>query len=269
MIDTNFKNYDTISDDIKNQIDRVCKIWFKHLNDDLLGIYIHGSMALKRFQEDISDIDILIICKGRIPRTLRIALAKDIIEADLNPCPLEMSAICITDLQPWKYPTMCQFHYSDYWTEQYQKIIDGTMDDCFIIDNDFEDADIACHVKLTKQCGICVYGKAIDEVFPDVPEEDFWQSISCDVDDYDFNAYKPRYFTSNILILGRILSYKKERKILSKYDGGLWTLAYVPKQYQYIIKNALNTWYNKDELQEYKQEDLAALREFLMKEIKA
>lgn len=264
----NFKNYNTISADIKKQIEQVRKIWSVHLGDDLLGMYIHGSMALECFQENVSDLDILIICKQRLPREQRLLIAKDIMEADLNPCPLEMSAIWIDDLQPWKFPTRCQFHYSDYWTEQYKKLIEGEMTECSIVDCDFEDADIACYVKLTKQCGILVCGKAIDKVFPDVPEEDFWQSISCDIDDYDFNAYKPKYFASNILILGRILSYKKERRILSKYDSGLWALHYVPEQYRYIIKNALNAWYGKKEFQKCEQEDLVGLRAWLVDEIK-
>lgn len=268
MINVDFKNYESVSNDIKNQIEWVRKIWSNHLNDDLIGMYIHGSMALKCFREGVSDIDILIICKYQIPRTLRIAIAKDIIEADMNPCSLEISAICIADLQPWKYPTLCQFHYSDYWTEQYRKFINGITHECFILDNNFEDKDIACHVKLTKQCGIRVYGKSIDDVFPDVPDEDFWDSISCDIDDYDFKAYEPKYFASNIIILGRILSYKKRKRILSKYEGGLWTLDYVPKQYRYIIENAIHAWYGKEEIQEYNHEDLVGLKDFLIKEIK-
>lgn len=264
-----FKNYDTISENVKNQIERVREIWSRHLGGDLIGIYLHGSLALGYFQEDVSDIDILILSGRKLKRTQRLAIAGDILEADQNPCPLEMSAIWIHDLWPWKHPTSCQFHYSAYWTERYRALMQDETGECFIVDHDFEDADIACHVKLTRQCGIRVCGKEIDEVFPEVPESDFWQSISTDIDHYDFNAYKPEYFASNILILGRILSYKKEGRILSKYEGGLWTLAHVPEQYRYIIENALNAWYEKDEFRECRAEDLNGLREFLIEEIKA
>lgn len=63
---------------------------------------------------------------------------------------------------------------------------------------------------------------------------DFWNAISEDIDEYDFHAYNPRYFASNVLILGRILSFKKETRILSKYESGLWMIDYVPEELKYL-----------------------------------
>ncbi|MGN0293624.1 MAG: aminoglycoside adenylyltransferase domain-containing protein [Lachnospiraceae bacterium] len=55
-------------------------------------------------------------------------------------------------------------------------------------------------------------------------DEDFWLAISADIDEYDFHAYDSRYLVSNVLILGRILSFKREKRILSKYEGGIWMI---------------------------------------------
>jgi len=264
----NFENYKTISKETNEQIKNVCEIWSRHLEKDLLGIYIHGSMALNCFLEGVSDIDILIVSNSRITREKRLLIAKDIINIDQKPCSLEMSALWVDDLYLWKYPTPCQFHYSDYWTEHYLKLLNGEIKESFIIDEDFKDSDIACHIHLTNQCGICVYGKSIEEVFPKVPEEDFWKSISNEIEDYDFHAYNPKYFASNILILGRILSYKKENRILSKYEGGLWTLNYVPEKFRYIIDDALKVWYMGTEMLNYNKEDLENLRKYLIDEIR-
>ncbi len=263
-----FNNYDTASAQVKEQIDSLCNVWLKHLGESLLGIYIHGSMALNCFHQDISDIDILVVSNRRISRDERLLIAKDIIDIDQKPCPLEMSALWIDDIKPWKHPTPCQFHYSDYWTESYISMISGEMDSNFIVDEDFEDADIACHIHLTNQSGICVYGKSIQDIFPEVPEDDFWKSISNDIDEYDFNAYKPKYYASNILILGRILSYKKEKRILSKYEGAIWTLDYVPSKYHKIISNALRVWYMGEEIIDYGKEELEELREYLINQIR-
>lgn len=263
-----FKNYNTISTEIKEQINLMKEVWKNQLEENLIGVYIHGSLCLKCFQEGTSDIDILIICKQKLSTEKKISIAKSIMNLDLKPCQLEMSAICIDDLKPWKHPTMCQFHYSDFWTEKYKDFISGKTNECYILQHEFEDADMACHVKLTKQSGITVCGKSIEEVFPEVTEDDFWNSISNGIDEYDFNAYKPKYFTSNILILGRILSYKKKKRILSKYEGGLWTLNYVPEKYKTIIQRALDSWYEGKEFGECKQEELDSLREYLIAEIK-
>lgn len=263
-----FKSFETLSWKAKKQIKDMSNIWQRHLKDSLIGIYIHGSLAFKCFIEDVSDVDILIICGRRIMRNERLSIARDIIVIDCKPSNLEMSAIWINDLKPWKFPTPCQFHYSDYWTDHYKKILSGKIKESFIIDEDFCDEDIACHVHLTNQSDICVYGKPIKDVFPTVPEKDFWQSISTGINEYDFHAYNSKYFVSNILILGRILSYKKEKQILSKYEGGIWMLNYVPKRFQYIIDNAIKVWYIGEKSIEYKQEDLDDLKQLLINEIR-
>lgn len=263
-----FKNYKTISEEIKKQINEVCDIWQRYMGEELYGVYIHGSMALQCFRESISDIDILAVTGRKIARAERLSIAEEILGIDQTPCPLELSALYIGDIRPWQYPTRCQFHYSDYWTERYKKLLSGELSHSPIVDEDFEDTDIACHIKLTKQCGICVYGQPVEEIFPDVPEEDFWQSLCNDIDSYDFDAYHPKYYASNILILGRILSYRCEKKILSKYEGGLWTIAHIPAKYRYIVENALKVWYLGGKPVDYRQEDLDGLRAYLIERIK-
>ena len=263
-----FQNDKTLSVEVKEQIRQVRDVWLKCMEEAVTGVYLHGSIALNCFVEGVSDIDLLILCDRRIDREERLCIAKNIIEIDGKPSPLEMSAVWINDLKPWKYPTPCQFHYSDTWTEHYRNLLNGSIKESFLVDEDFCDADIACHAHLTNQSGICVYGKPVKEAFPIVPEEDFWSSISNDVDEYDFKAYDPRYFASNILILGRILSYKKEKRILSKYDGGIWVRNYVPDRFRYVIDHAIREWYSGEKGLEYKEVDLDGLKRGLIDEIK-
>lgn len=264
-----FKNYETVSSEVKGQINRIVEVWKKYLDKELVGVYLHGSMCINCFREASSDIDLLIITNRRIDREERLKIAGELIEVDQKPCPIEMSAVAMSDLVPWKHPVKCQFHYSDFWTERYKQTISGKLKENYIVDNDFEDADVTSYVKLINQSGVCLYGKAIKEVFPEVSDEDFWDAISAEVDDYDFDAYNDRYFVSNILILGRILSFKVEKVILSKYEGGLWALDHVPEKYCYIIDNAIKVWYSDEKLVDYKKEDLEGLKNYLIEQIKA
>jgi hypothetical protein len=262
-----FKNYKTLPLDVKEQIRSITDTWLKCIGESVIGIYLHGSIALNCFIEAASDIDILIICDRQLSRDERLTISRNIIEIDCKPSHLEMSAVWINDLTPWKYPTPCQFHYSDTWTEHYKNLLNGNIKESFIVDEDFCDPDIASYVHLINQSGICIYGRPIKDVFPTIPEKDFWNSLSNNITEYDFQAYHSRYFSSNILILGRILSYKKEKRILSKYEGGLWTLDYVPERFRYIIDNAIKEWYLEEKGLEYKKEDLDELRQLLINEI--
>lgn len=264
-----FRSYDTLSQPVRAQLDRLTELWQRRLGGALTGVYLHGSMALGCFREGVSDVDALIVTARRIPRAERLAIAGDILTIDQAPCPLELSAIYEGDLIPWSHPTVCQFHYSDYHRENYKKLLRGELSEYAIVDRDFQDPDVACHVRLTRQCGVCLFGKPIGEVFPEVPEADFLDSLCQDVDDYDFHAYQPRYFASNILILGRILSYLKEGRILSKYDGGLWTAAHVPAASRPIVEAALRSWYAGEPMPVFDSAALESLRSFLIGEIRA
>lgn len=264
----NFMTYKTVSEEVRGQLVRVCDIWREHAGGMLLGIYAHGSLALGCFQENVSDLDLLVVTGRRIPRNERLRIAGAVMQADKKPCPLEMSALYSGDINPWHYPTPCQFHYSGYWTEPYRKLLSGEETESFIVDTDFEDPDIACHVRLAKQCGICLYGQPMESLLPDVPEKDFWDSISREVEEYDFHAYEPKYFSSNIIVLGRILSYKEEKKILSKYEAAVWAANHVPEEYRYIIEDAVRVWYLGQPQAEYRKEDLEGLRQYLIGRIK-
>lgn len=54
---------------------------------------------------------------------------------------------------------------------------------------------------------------------------------------------------------------------MSKYEGGLWTLKYVPERYKYIIDNAIREWYFGEKGLAYKKEDLDELKQFLIDKI--
>ena len=264
---SNLIGFRDLPNEILNQINEVVNIWKKHLGDELIGVYLHGSIALDAFNPNSGDIDILVVVKDSIDIRVKLEIARDIIEIDKKPCPLEMSAVKLSDARNWKTPGNCVFHYSDFWTEKYVERFSNPDADVYVVDHEFPDADVTSYIKLLKQCGIVLYGREIQKVFADISDEDFWVAISADIDDYDFHDYDARYFSSNVLILGRILSFKKERRILSKYDGGIWMIDHVPEDLKYLPKLAMKIWF-EGEKHLLPEEDLSRLRDYLVNEIK-
>ena len=256
----------TLPQEIRTQIDAVTEVWKSTLGTSLLGIYLHGSIALHAFQPASGDIDLLVVVREPIPPETRLTLGKAMIALNNHPRPLEMSAVRLCDLQSWVTPGNCVFHYSEYWTERYQKKLSDPSADCYVVDHDFPDADITSYIKLIRQCGIVLYGVTIEDIFPEISDADFWTAISADVSEYDFHSYDPRYFASNILILGRILSFRKVGRILSKYDGGLWMTENVPEHLRYLPQRAMRVWYENAE-ETFPDADLEALRQYLIGEI--
>ena len=68
--------------EILNQINNVVDIWKRDLGDDLIGVYLHGSIALKAFNPDSGDIDILVVVRDSIDVETKLEIARDIIEHD-------------------------------------------------------------------------------------------------------------------------------------------------------------------------------------------
>lgn len=263
----NLLGYRDLPEEILLQIDEVVDIWKEELGSKLIGVYLHGSIALHAFCPNSGDIDLLIVVDDLSDTATKLEIAKRIIEIDKKPCPLEMSAVRLSDINPWKTPGNCVFHYSDFWTQRYLNRFDDPGAECYVADHEFSDTDITSYIKLICQYGIALYGRGIDEIFSDVSDEDFWSAITADIDGYDFHAYDSRYLASNILILGRILSFKKEKKILSKYDGGLWMIQNIPKELRYLPELAMSVWFS-GEKHHFSENDLERLRKYLITEIK-
>ena len=169
---------------------------------------------LNAFNPSSGDIDILVVVKGSIDVSQKLAIAKDIIALDGSPRPVAVSAVKLSDAKAWKRPGNCVFHYSDFWREKYLERFRNPAAEVYVADQEFPDADVTSYIKLIKQSGIVLYGQNIQAIFADVSDEDFGSAICSDIDEYVFHAYDPRYFASNILILGRILFFKKEKRIL-------------------------------------------------------
>ena len=48
----------------------------------MIGVYLHGSIALKAFNPDSGDIDILVVVRDSIDVETKLEIARDIIEHD-------------------------------------------------------------------------------------------------------------------------------------------------------------------------------------------
>jgi len=48
----------------------------------------------------------------------------------------------LSDVRPWKTPGNCVFHYSDFWKDRYIEKLLNPDAECFVVDNEFPDADV-------------------------------------------------------------------------------------------------------------------------------
>lgn len=207
------------------------------LAENLVGIYVHGSIAFGCFNWNKSDIDFIVVVNKSINQQTKLQLLQ-VLEYLRNRAPqkgFEMSVVLGEYCKNFVYPTPYELHFSNGWLKRY---LENPLTLC---NDDYKtDYDLAAHFTVIKNAGIVLCGKPISEVFGDIPKEDYLDSIRKDVETAaeDVTNY-PVYI---ILNLCRVYAYIKDGLILSKEKGGQWGLENLPKQYNDLITSILNNY---------------------------
>lgn len=102
------------------------------------------------------------------------------------------------------------------------------------------DKDLAAHFTIITACGMVLYGEKIDDVFGEVPREDYIDSIWQDIRDAHQDILdNPMYITLNLC---RVLAYLQENLVLSKQSGGEWGIRSLPHRFRPLIQDALRSY---------------------------
>lgn len=215
-------------------LDKLVKHSCNIFENNLVGIYLHGSMAMGCFNGMKSDIDILVVVENAITDLQKKRFMDVIVDLNDNaPAKgIEMSLVKSEYCKNFIYPTPFDLHFSTMhlnWyksnSKDYLEKMNGT------------DQDLAAHFVITKNRGVVLYGKAISDVFGEIPAETYLDSIKSDImNSQDEVIDNPIYI---ILNLCRVLAYVKERLVLSKKEGGEWGLKNIDGKYRGLIKDAL------------------------------
>ena len=227
----------------KNLINAFTEQSKKILQDNLVGVYLHGSSVMGCFNPEKSDIDLIIV----IDRPLSDPVKKvfmDMVVAYNARGPakgIEMSIVRREVCKPFVYPTPYELHFSAGHLDWYQEDPDE-----YIREMKGTDKDLAAHFTIINKRGKCLAGAPIHEVFAEVPPRDYMDSLWYDIEGAaeEIAAY-PMYLTLN---LARVLAYREERLVLSKKEGGEWALGRLPAEFRPLIEGALREYSESAEI---------------------
>jgi predicted nucleotidyltransferase len=252
-------NWRTCPTEVENIILSIQKEITTVLNDDLVGFYIHGSIAMGGFNPDKSDIDVLAVTNKSIAVETKRKLAKFFLNCSNSPYPVEISFMNMEQLKDWRHPCPYDFHYSEFWRERYEKdLLKGTYE--FINEDINTDPDLAAHITILNNRGICVAGKPIAEVFPLVLRSDYISSIVGDFKDcLDSIEEDPIYCTLNMI---RVFRYLKEGIISSKEEAGRWGLSTLPKELSNTVNKVIGCYTSKKDANEFENDELVMFRNY-------
>ena len=222
---------------IEEILNKISESYNKILKSNLVGIYIHGSLAFHCFRWNKSDIDFLAVIKQELSLKEKMQMIQILLELEplAPPKGFEMSVILEKYCQKFIYPTPFELHFSNYYLENCRSNLEQ-----YCIEMKGTDKDLAAYFTVTKKIGYTLCGKDINKVFGDVSRADYLDSIKYDIREVQHEIFdNPIYY---ILNLCRICAYEKEGLVLSKEQGGIWGLKNLPSVYTPVIEAALKNY---------------------------
>ena len=204
-----------------------------HLTDNLVGIYLHGSLAMTGFNPLTSDIDLIVLTQHDFPIPTKHQLIHAIIQLEQQaPAKgLEISYIEAHYAQNFRHPTPYLLHYSITHKHNYQ------TDPTYLSANS-TDSDLAAHFTILKNRGKTLFGRPIEQAFGTIPPTHYIDSIYNDIKDAPTQiTQSPAYYTLNLC---RVLAYLQQQTILSKTEAGVWALQNLPAHMHPSVHFALS-----------------------------
>jgi streptomycin 3"-adenylyltransferase len=228
---------------IKNILEEFVRAFHEYLGKNLVGIYLHGSLATGGYNPVSSDIDILVVVKKKLGRDEKEEIGQIMLKLSkkIEFHGFEMSIVALDALRHFQYPTPCELRFSDSNKDDFEK---GKVD----FQKGLTDTDLAAHFVITKRHGICLFGEPVINIFPDIPDEYYLDSIAKD-SEWSFNNIMkgadigecavPVY---GVLNFCRVLAYIREHLVASKSEGGQWAMKHLPQEYRPVIQEAVNEY---------------------------
>ncbi len=225
-------------------IERFSQLCQDTFGDNLLGVYLHGSLAMGCFHPAKSDLDLLVAVESEPTDDAKLIFMQQVVELNKEaPAKgIEMSIVARAAVMPFQYPTPFVLHFSPMHLGWFQNDPAG-----YVANMKGTDTDLAAHVTILHRYGKVLHGAPIDAIFGQVPKAAYLDSIMQDTANAREDILSdPIYVTLNLC---RVLAYVQEEAVLSKRDGGLWGTKHVPEKYHALIGEALRCYATSETMQ--------------------
>jgi streptomycin 3"-adenylyltransferase len=203
------------------------------LGDDLLGVYVHGSLALGCFNEARSDVDVVVMTARPLTDDERFAVSDLFLRISARPFGLEAHVVTTDQLRPWRYPPPYDFHYGESHRERL------ALDPAVALERPKEgDPDLAAHVDVVRARGVTLLGPPPLEVFPEVPRADLEDALRRDLD-WSRSVRSALY---GVLSPCRVWAALETGELHSKASGAEWALPRLPAALRPPVERALASY---------------------------
>lgn len=221
----------------QEQIAALMQLLYEPTRENLVGIYVHGSLAMGCFNPAASDIDLLAITRQPLGQAERWQILGGLLALSGAPHPAEISIVHYAQIDPWRHPAPFDLHFSEAWRAATQAALAGEQGVALPSGGD---SDLAAHFTVLRERGFCLAGTPIAELRLAVPWSDYLDSLRSDfVWAATEGQVDPVYVVLNAC---RSWAAVADSEVLSKAEGADWVEARVPARFQPLIDLARSAY---------------------------
>jgi streptomycin 3"-adenylyltransferase len=210
---------------------------------NLIGAYLHGSLAMGCFHRGHSDVDLLVLIEQMPDAERRLAWMQTFLQLSGKPSPIEVSILHRSQYTPWRHPTPSIFHFSEAWRSTLEReVLDGSWRNWE--GTEIADIDLAGHFTVARSRGLPLFGAPAATALPEVPWPDYMDSILRDLEWAKAGAAEnPTYLILNAC---RIWAALEDQLVLSKAEGATWAGMRLPSELAPIVARAAAVYAGED-----------------------
>jgi streptomycin 3"-adenylyltransferase len=220
-------------------VERVVTAARYELRNDLVGVYLHGSLATGCFRRAGSDVDLLIVSRNSLDEISRRRLASAFLGIwRLRPITetIELHVIREDAARTFVHPMPYELVWDDKRAEDTEP-------------RPGLDPDLAAHCAMTRARGVALVGPPPETVFGEVPWQHYVDSV---LRDFDWNVADDHFIgnpTYGVLNACRVLEMLTHPGVVSnKEEGGRWGLGVVPAEHRAMVERALEVYTAAEEV---------------------
>lgn len=263
------QDWPTCDEEIAAFVQAAVDLIAAELGDDLVGVYLHGSLAMGSYFRPKSDLDLLVVCGRPLPvesrRDLARALARHM-QTRPTVGNLELSVITAAAARTPQAPVPYELHVSETWE-------DAILADQVDFAANGTDIDLSAHLPHTRQRGVCLLGTSIEETVGDIGWDAFLAAVEDDAAWLltDRNLMQTPFY--GVLNICRVLQLRQQmdHQVHSKDEAARWALDNLPAAHHDLVWLAWTAYRSDDEVDstqrqtaglDWPEEELMSFRDF-------
>jgi streptomycin 3"-adenylyltransferase len=222
-----------VDNEVQVQISQCINLLTNIFEQDLLGVYLYGSIIVGGLQK-YSDIDIFVVIARASTHEERSKLVTNLLQISgvylqSTKPPIELTIVVHSDINPWRYPPKFDFQYGDWLRSTFESGVVEPWSSKVM-------PDLAVLITQLLLANKILFGPSPEKLLDQVPYHDF---LAATIECLGSLSADLHTDTRNVLLTyARIWRTLETDVISAKPDAAVWVITRLPEEHKSVLQRA-------------------------------